>query len=123
MTSSKCVFSRAMARSSGFFAFGAFSPAAGLPPLSLFGALSAFCACSGLAALSGCGGTDFCFSSLSAIDLNSRTLGHPHLLAAAQHLEADPRRLAVLRIGERQVRQVDRPLLRNDAALLRGGLL
>src|SRR5437016_4496871 len=113
MTSSKCVLSRAMARSSGFFAFGAFSPAAGLPPLSAlspFGALSAFCDfsafcdCACCAALSAGGGADFCFSSLSAIDLNSRALGHPYFLAARQHLEADPRRLAVLRIGERQVR-------------------
>src|SRR5205085_8230753 len=60
--------------------------------------------------------------SLSAIDLNSRALREAHLLVA-YHLEADAGRLPVLRIGERQVREVHRCLLGHDAAFLRGRLL
>src|ERR1044072_5549681 len=45
------------------------------------------------------------FSSLSAIDLNSGALRKADLLVA-HDLEADARRLSVLRIGQRQVRQV-----------------
>src|SRR5436309_560603 len=65
------------------------------------------------------------FSFLSAIDLNSRALGKAHLLAVAalaDELEADARRLAVLGVGDRQIRQVDRRLLGDDAALLLRGL-
>src|SRR5260370_36730097 len=54
----------------------------------------------------------------SAIDLDSRALGDAHLLPVGQHLESDPGRLAVPRIGQRQIRQVDRRLLGNDAAVL-----
>src|SRR5260370_17827233 len=54
----------------------------------------------------------------SAIDLDSRALGDAHLLAVGQHLESDPGRLAVPRIDQRQIRQVDRRLLGNDAAVL-----
>src|SRR4051812_13038664 len=56
--------------------------------------------------------------SLSAIDLDSRTLGDANELAvvtAADGLETDARRLAVLRIGQRDVGQVDRHLLGDDA--------
>src|SRR4029078_7289191 len=59
--------------------------------------------------------------SLSAIDLNSRALGDPPALAVcalAGDFEAHARRLAVLRIRERDVRQVKRQLLGDDAALL-----
>src|SRR5215831_11237836 len=87
------------AAAAGFSAFGAFAG------LSSFGAFSAFG-----------------FFSVSAIDLGSRTLGYSDLLAVRLDLEADPGRLAVLRIGERDVRQVDRQLLGDDAALLLCGL-
>src|SRR5437667_190463 len=76
------------------------------------GALSAFGVFSAFAFL----------SSLSAIDLNSRALGHPDLLVA-DDLEADAGRLAVLRIGDCEVRQVNRRFLGNDAAFLRSRLL
>src|SRR5262249_14630626 len=65
-------------------------------------------------------------SSVSAIDLNSRAFGEAHLaalVAVAHELEPDPGRLAVLGIGERQVGQVDRRFLADDAAFLLGGLL
>src|SRR4029079_14742117 len=65
-------------------------------------------------------------SFLSAIDLDSRTLGDPHELAIvslANGLEAYARRLAVLRIGQRDIGQVDGQLLGNDAALLLRRLL
>src|SRR5947199_3677331 len=109
MTSSNCLRSRAGPFGSGsraadaaalsvlpplaspFAAFGARSA------LSLFGVLSPFGALSAFGFL----------SSLSAIDLNSRPLGEADLLVA-HDLEADARRLAVLRIGEREVRQMDR---------------
>src|SRR5262249_3312774 len=62
------------------------------------------------------------FSSCSAIDLYSRTLGDAHLAAIVADLETDARRLAVLRIGDRNIGQVNRELLGDDAALLLGGL-
>src|SRR5205085_12284923 len=78
---------------------------------------STFAARSALSALSA-----FAASlSLSAIDLDSRTLGDAHqlaILARTDCLEADARGLAVLGIGERYVGQVDRQLLGDDAALL-----
>src|SRR4051812_24395217 len=60
--------------------------------------------------------------AVSAIDLCSRALGNSYLLAIRMNLEAHAGRLAVL-AGDRDVGQVDRRLLRNDAALLRLALL
>src|SRR5262249_34727590 len=60
------------------------------------------------------------------IDLDSRTLGKANELAivpCADRLETDARRLAVLGIGERDVGQMDRQLLGDDAALLLRSLL
>src|ERR1700750_5659 len=60
--------------------------------------------------------------AVSAIDLCSRALGNTNFLAIGLNLEPDAGRLAVLAdIGK--VRQMDRRLFRNDAALLRLGLL
>src|SRR5690349_945677 len=56
--------------------------------------------------------------SVSAIDLLPGTLGEADLAAVVQNLEPDLGRLAVLRIGDRDVGQVDRRLLGDDAALL-----
>ena len=47
-----------------------------------------------------------------------RAFGHPDLLSVAQELVADPCRLAVLGIDDGQIRNVDRQLLGDDAALL-----
>src|SRR5437899_12857357 len=83
--------------------------AAGAPPAAAaadFSALAGFAGLSSLGAFSALG-----FLSVSAIDLGSRTLGYSDLLAVRQELEADAGRLAVLRIGERDVGQVDRQLL------------
>src|SRR5437660_5872394 len=88
----------------------ALSPFSGFSPLAAFGALSAFGA----------------FSSVSAIDLDSRALGEADLLAVAalaHEFEPDAGRLAVLGIGQRQIGNVHRRLLGNDAALLRASLL
>src|SRR6266478_9572095 len=60
--------------------------------------------------------------ALSAIDLCSRAFGNAYLLAIRMNLEAHAGRLAVL-ADDRDVGQVDRRLLRDDAALLRLGLL
>src|SRR6202158_1429285 len=60
--------------------------------------------------------------AVSAIDLCSRAFGNAYLLAIRMNLEADAGRLAVL-ADDRDVGQVDRRLLRDDAALLRLGLL
>src|SRR5262245_36554884 len=102
--------------------FGGFAALSGAGALSGAAALSGFCCCF-------CGLSDFsplsAFFSFSAIDLDSRALGDAHLLAVAafaHELESDARRLAVLGIGERQIRQVDRSLLGDDPALLVGGL-
>src|SRR5580704_13501724 len=95
-------------------AFAAGAPAAAAAAgFSAFGALAGF---SSLAAFSALG-----FFS-SAIDLGSRTLGKSHLLAVRLDLEADAGRLAVLGIGECDVRQVDGELLGDDAAFLLRGL-
>src|SRR4029077_5682827 len=62
---------------------------------------------------------------VSAIDLNSGTLGKAHffaVVALADKLEADARRLAVLGIGERHIRQMDRRLIGDNAAFLLRGL-
>src|SRR4051812_45469069 len=96
-------------------AFGARSPFLASWALSVFGALSV------LGALSAFSPSGF-LSSLSAIDLNSRPLGEADLLVA-HDLEADAGRFAVLRIGEREVGQVYRGFLGDDAAFLARGLL
>src|SRR4029077_11349065 len=126
-----CTFSRAGTRGSGSRAFfSALSALSALPAAAAaLSCLAAFF--SALAAASGVGGRCLsgffaCLSSVSAIDLDSGTLGDAHFLAIialADIFEADPGRLAVLGIGERDVRQVDRRFLGNDAALLRGALL
>src|SRR6266567_1690929 len=130
MTSSKCVRSRGVTRSSGSRGF--------LPPASAAAFLAAAfcfatCAFSARACASGdlsVFGAGFAALppsfSLSAIDLNSRALGDAHLLAVialADELEPYTRRLAVLRIGNRDIGQMDRQLLGDDAALLLRRLL
>src|SRR5580693_4322689 len=60
--------------------------------------------------------------AVSAIDLCSRAFGDAYLLAIRLNLETHAGRLAVL-ADERNVGQMDRRLLRDDAALLRLGLL
>src|SRR5580658_4639947 len=136
IVSSNCTLSRAGTRGSGS------RGAAGLPalpalasaePLSARACLAAFL--SSFAALVACsalsGRWDFsgfvaCLSSVSAIDLDSGTLSAAHFLAIvvlADIFEADPGRLAVLGIRQRDIRQVDRRFLGNNAALLRGALL
>src|SRR6202035_4679821 len=96
-----------------------------LPPCSPFAALAAFSALSAFSGLPDFSAFFSFFSSVSAMDVDSRTLGETHLLAVvplAFELEPDPRRLAILRIGQRDVREMDRRLLGDDAALLRGAL-
>src|SRR6188768_3223866 len=116
MTSSNCLRSR-----DGPFGSGSRSPAGALAaPFAAF-ARSAFSAFSDFGALSVFSTLGF-FSSLSAIDLNSGALRKADLLVA-HDLEADARRLAVLRIGDRQVGQVHRGFLGDDAAFLLRGLL
>src|SRR5215813_1700351 len=92
------------------------------PPLASAADLSAFAALGALGAFSSFAD----FSALgffsSAIDLGSRTLGDPDLLAVRLDLEADAGRLAVLGIGDRDVGQMDRQLLGDDAAFLLRGL-
>src|ERR1700736_3548207 len=60
--------------------------------------------------------------AVSAIDLCSRAFGDAYLLAIRLNLEAYACRFAVL-ADDRDVGQVDRRLLRDDAALLRLALL
>src|SRR3982074_3598335 len=60
--------------------------------------------------------------AVSAIDLCSPAFGHAYLLAIRMNLETYAARLAVL-ADDRDVGQVDRRLFRDDAALLRLGLL
>src|SRR5664279_6459063 len=60
--------------------------------------------------------------AVSAIDLCSRALGNTHLLAIGLNFESHAGRLAVL-ADDRDVGQVDRRLLGDDAAFLRLGLL
>src|SRR5262245_1911562 len=115
MTCSYWVFRRATQseRSRGFFTFG--SPPFGAPPS--LAPLGAPCGAFGFLP------SDCCW--VSAIDLNSGTLGNAHLLAGvtfADELEADAGRLAVLWIGDCKIRQVDRPLLGDDPAFLLRGL-
>jgi hypothetical protein len=122
MVSSNCNFNRAGMRGSG--SRGAdLSAFSGLPALALspFPGLSLWAgraARSALSALSGlpssasrgdrpCSGVFSgrlaCFSSVSAIDLDSRTLGKAHLSPVGQNLETHARRLAVLGVGDRQI--------------------
>src|SRR5436189_5387041 len=60
--------------------------------------------------------------AVSAIDLCSRAFGDAYLGAIGLNLETHAGRLAVL-ADDRDVGQVNRRLLRDDAALLRLGLL
>src|SRR3954453_9317098 len=60
--------------------------------------------------------------AVSAIDLCSRAFGNAYLLAIRMNLETYAGRLAVL-ADDRDVGQMDRRLLGDDAALLRLGLL
>src|SRR6202048_4517834 len=60
--------------------------------------------------------------AVSAIDLCSRAFGDAYLLAIRLNLETHAGRLAVL-ADDCDIGQVDRRLLRDDAALLRLGLL
>src|SRR5580692_6942217 len=133
----RIVSSYSTLRRAGTFGSGA-RGAAGLPalasaaPFSVLACLAAFLpsfsaltACSALSGREDLSGFA-CFSSLSAIDLYSRTPGNAHLLAIvtlANNFEADAGPLAVLWIRQRDIRQVDRRLLGNDAAVLRLALL
>src|ERR1019366_4802823 len=122
-TSSKNVLSRGVTRSSGCRAFAG----AAASPFSAFGAFAAFgafSALSGLGARSAFSGfLDSALSFLSAIDLDSRTLRDAHLTAVRQDAESDPRRLAILGVGQRQIGEVHRRLLADDPAVLGRGLL
>src|SRR5205085_5354733 len=111
--SSNCRRSRAGPFGSGSRATFGLSPPLAASALAL--ARSAF----GFGALSAAGAfSAFGFlSSLSAIDLYSRALGEADLLLP-HHLEPDARRLAVLGIRERNVGEMHRSLLGDDAALL-----
>src|SRR5215813_1123468 len=83
--------------------FGARSAlAAGAPSAAGFSPFGALAGLSSFGAFSALG-----FLSVSAIDLGSRTFCVSDLLAVRLDLEADAGRLAVLRIGERDVGQVD----------------
>src|SRR5687768_13198651 len=115
MTSSKYLCSRA-----GSFGSGSRSTPFGAAALAAASAL-AFAARSafGFGALSAAGPLSAFgafLSSLSAIDLNSRALGHPDLLVA-YHLETDAGRLSVLWICDCQIGQMHRGFLGDDAAL------
>src|SRR5712672_3625164 len=103
----------------GLSGFCAGAPPAAAADASAFAGLAAL---SGFAALSSLGALPALGFFSSAIDLGSRTLGDPDLLAVRPELEADAGRLAVLGIGDRDVGQVDRQLLGDDAALLLCGL-
>src|SRR5580704_13398552 len=100
--------------------FWPFSPPSGLPPPSALAAFGAFAALGSPSVLSGLSGfLPFLSFSLSwsDIDLCSRTLGKAQLAAVARELETDSRRLAVLGIGNGDIRQMHRQLLGDDAAL------
>src|SRR6476620_4657301 len=59
----------------------------------------------------------------SAIDQVSGTFRETHFSAVIENLEADARRLAVLRIGECNIGQVDRQLFADDATFFLHRLL
>src|SRR5262249_52119260 len=144
MVSSNCNFNRAGMRGSGsrgadLSTFSglpalALSPFPGLSPWAGRSARSALSALTGLPPSASRGdrpcsgvlsGRLACFSPVSAIDLDSRTLGNAHFLtvvAFTHKLESDPRRFAVLWIGERHVRQVNRRFLGSNATFLLGAL-
>src|SRR3569623_1514412 len=61
-------------------------------------------------------------NAVSAIDLSSRALGDAHLDTILQNLDTDAGRFAVV-ADERNVRQLERRLLGDDAAFLRLRLL
>src|SRR3954469_19473955 len=129
MTSSKCVRSRGVTRSSGSRCF--LSP----PSAAFFLAAALSFAAWAFSARAAASGDLSCFgaalalpasSFLSAIDLYSRALGDANLLAVlarAHEFESNASRLAVLRIRNRNVGQVDRRLLGDDAALVLRRLL
>src|SRR4029077_14362663 len=98
----------------GLSAFWAGAPGAGAADASAFAPFAGLSSFGALAALD--------FFSVSAIDLGSRALGDPDLLAVRPDLKADAGRLAVLGVGDRDVGKVDRQLLGDDAALLLCGL-
>src|SRR5499427_9483562 len=73
-------------------------------------------------ALPPCGALGFVFSSASAmvlylVDEFARPAGDPGLLAVGERTHTDPGGLVRLRIHQHHVRQVDRPLTLDDAAL------
>src|SRR5688572_22489013 len=120
--------SRGVTRSSGSRGF--FSAEAAAFAAAAFSL--ACCAFSALASASGDLSALACLSGLppwsclSAIDLDSGTLGDAHsapVIALADELETDARGFAVLRIGHRQIGQVNGRFLGNDAALLLRRLL
>src|ERR1700682_1844334 len=133
IASSNCTLSRAGTRTSGSRGAAGLPALASAEPLSARACLAAFLssfaalvACSALSGRCDFSGLAACLSSVSAIDLNSGTLGDAHFLAIvvlADKFETDPGRLAVLGVRQRDVGQVDRRFLGNDAALLRGALL
>src|SRR5580704_11930723 len=128
MLSSNCSLRRAGTLGSGSRG-AAGLPAAALSARACFAAflssLPALAACSALRGRDDPSGFLACLSSVSAIDLDSRALGDPHflaILAFADEFEDDARRLTILGIGKRHIRQVDGRLLGDDAAFLRLGL-
>src|SRR5581483_6603767 len=97
------------------------SPFAPCSPLAGLAARAGFSACSPFAERCGLSAFLAFLSSVSAIDLDSRTLGDANFLAivaGADDFKADAGRLAVLRISERDIRHVDRRLFGDDAAFL-----
>src|SRR5215216_5677371 len=129
MTSSNCVRSRGVTRSSGSRGFLSPPSAAAFLAAAFCFAACAFSAracASGDLSTFGAGLSALPSSGFLAIDLNSRALGDAYLLAViarADELESNTRRLAVLRIGDCDVGQMDRQLLGDDAALLLRRLL
>src|SRR5690242_10706462 len=64
-------------------------------------------------------------TSSRSVEHFARPSGHPHLLAVGEGLHADPCRLVGARVHQHHVREVNRPLALDDAALpdLLGGSL
>src|ERR1700730_15234 len=127
-SSSNCTFSRAGTRGSASRGATGLAALASAAPLSARACLAAFLSgfsasadCSGVGGRGALSGLFACLSSVSAIDLDSRALGDPDLLAIvalADIFKTDTGRLAVLGIGQSDIRQVDRRFLGNDAAVL-----
>src|SRR5262249_1011746 len=106
------------ARAAGAATAGAAAapPLAGRPALPPCGALPPW------GALPPCGAFGFCFSSASAmalclVDEFARPAGDPGFPAVGERTHADPGGLVRLRIHQHHVRQVNRPLALDDAAL------